>query len=84
VTRLKAKGFIGYNATLLMNNLWSDYTFNEESGKPHNFFSVFAVFFPAVTGIVAGANMSGDLKDPSDAIPKGTLACHWDHLFELP
>ncbi len=69
----KAKGFIGYNATLMMNNLWSDYTFNEESGKPHNFFSVFAVFFPAVTGIVAGANMSGDLKDPSDAIPKGTL-----------
>jgi len=69
----KAKGFIGYNATLMMNNLWSGYTLNEESGKPHNFFSVFAVFFPAVTGIVAGANMSGDLKDPSDAIPKGTL-----------
>ena len=69
----KAKGFIGYNATLLMNNLWSDYTLNEETGKLHNFFSVFAVFFPAVTGIVAGANMSGDLRDPSDAIPKGTM-----------
>lgn len=60
---------------------WADASFDILRGnlspnwtQEQSFFTVFALFFPAVTGIMAGVNMSGDLKDPSRSLPAGTFA----------
>ncbi|CAN9504729.1 unnamed protein product [Ophioblennius macclurei] len=67
---VKAKesvGFFGYDGTIMWENMGPDFRTGE------TFFSVFSIFFPAATGILAGANISGDLADPQLAIPRGTL-----------
>lgn len=42
-------------------------------GAPLPFWVLFAIYFPAVTGIMTGVNMSGDLRDPSRSLVRGTL-----------
>lgn len=47
--------------------LWND----GEEGI--GFWILFALFFPAVTGIIAGVGLSGELRDPSKQIPRGVI-----------
>ena len=41
--------------------------------NPRDFWVVFAIIFPAFTGLAAGLGLSGDLKDPKKSIPRGTI-----------
>eukprot|EP00968_Pinguiococcus_pyrenoidosus_P005014 scaffold325_cov230-Pinguiococcus_pyrenoidosus.AAC.6 len=61
------EGLTGLSSSTISENFSPDF----EDGV--TWMTAFGVFFPAVTGIMAGANISGDLKDPAAAIPKGTL-----------
>ncbi|XP_039577238.1 solute carrier family 12 member 3 isoform X3 [Passer montanus] len=75
----QAKGFFSYRADIFAQNFVPNWR-----GPEGSFFGLFSIFFPSATGILAGANISGDLKDPAVAIPKGTLmAIFWTTMSYL-
>lgn len=64
----RQNGFEGWMSGNLANNTMPEYF------DGYSWFTVFGVFFPTVTGIMAGINMSGDLRQPNINIPNGTIA----------
>lgn len=68
ITEPEAKGFQGWGSGNFVENLWPNY----QPGV--SWFTVFGVFFPTITGVLSGINMSGDLRAPTTDIPNGTLA----------
>ncbi|XP_059187816.1 solute carrier family 12 member 3 [Centropristis striata] len=75
----QAKGFFSYKADIFTSNFVPGWR-----GPEGSFFGMFSIFFPSATGILAGANISGDLKNPTVAIPRGTLsAIFWTTISYL-
>ena len=70
---------IGFNGNLsdddrVFGDNWkSDYSEDHETKKVPSFFSLLSLFYPSVTGIMAGSNRSSLLINPSRSIPKGTI-----------
>ena len=56
------------------DNYHSNYQPDPTTGITPTFFSLLALFYPSVTGIMAGSNRSAVLRSPGTSIPVGTLS----------
>uniref|UniRef100_F1KS71 Sodium/chloride cotransporter 3 n=2 Tax=Ascaris TaxID=6251 RepID=F1KS71_ASCSU len=88
-------GFPGFGSRTLIENVGPHYMGKDEykEGRPADkaletfqdvrttFFVLLAIYFPAVTGILTGANMSGDLANPQSSIPTGTITAQLTTSF---
>uniref|UniRef100_A0A1D1ZAA7 Cation-chloride cotransporter 1 n=1 Tax=Anthurium amnicola TaxID=1678845 RepID=A0A1D1ZAA7_9ARAE len=79
--RNASSGITGLGLHTFRDNWNSDYQHTNNAGIPDpdgsiywNFNALVGLFFPAVTGIMAGSNRSASLKDTQRSIPIGTLA----------
>uniref|UniRef100_A0A7N0U443 Cation-chloride cotransporter 1 n=1 Tax=Kalanchoe fedtschenkoi TaxID=63787 RepID=A0A7N0U443_KALFE len=76
-----AEGITGLSLKTFKDNWTPEYQNTNNAGVPDpkgdvswNFHALVGLFFPAVTGIMAGSNRSASLKDTQRSIPVGTLA----------
>ncbi|CAL9055773.1 cation-chloride cotransporter 1-like isoform X1 [Musa acuminata AAA Group] len=76
-----SSGITGLRSQTLKDNWSSAYQRTTNAGIPEpdgpvywSFNALVGLFFPAVTGIMAGSNRSASLKDTQRSIPVGTLA----------
>ncbi|XP_024314966.1 cation-chloride cotransporter 1 isoform X3 [Brachypodium distachyon] len=75
-----SKGITGLSMATLRDNWSAEYQRTNNAGVPDpngsiywDFNTLLGLFFPAVTGIMAGSNRSASLKDTQRSIPIGTL-----------
>ena len=61
--------FLGHTDYVPEQSIW---TVGQGTYDLSGFFIVFAIVFPAFTGMTAGVGLSGDLKRPARSIPLGT------------
>jgi len=60
-------------ARVSMDNMKQNYQKDPDTGITPDFFALLALFYPSVTGIMAGSNRSAILADPGRSIPTGTI-----------
>ena len=68
------QGELDASARKFGDNTTPFYGLDTDTGKAPSFLSLLALFYPSVTGIMAGSNRSAVLADPSRSIPTGTLS----------
>ncbi|CAB3404633.1 unnamed protein product [Caenorhabditis bovis] len=73
--------YTGLSFHTLAENFFTNYTMDYTTEKPTDFALMFAIIFSGVTGLMAGANMSGELARPSVSIPRGTVQAVFMTLF---
>ena len=67
-------GSLTSNERAFGKNLWPKFSPDPKTGITPTWASLLALFYPSVTGIMAGTNRSGKLAKPSKSIPKGTIS----------
>ncbi|VDM18914.1 unnamed protein product [Wuchereria bancrofti] len=73
--------YTGFRFATLINNMMANYTFDYTTSNPTDFAVMFAIIFSGITGLMAGANMSGELARPCISIPRGTVQAVFVTLF---